>query len=747
MNNFKPQHANWWVGSVLAGAIFLPGLSLAQQQSDSDSQDETVFEKVTVTATKRSNDLREIAGSVSALTGEMLSDMGAESLSDYINRLPGVHFNDYQPGVSEVVIRGVSASTYHEQGQTTVGYFINDIPLSEAGWPIVLPDVDTFDLERVEVLRGPQGSLYGAATLGGLVNYIAKEAKTDGFNAAFEGSLGSTKNSGDPNYSVKGMVNLPLIDDVLAARFVVLDRYEGGYLDNIGTGEDHANNIEVKGYRGSVMYTPTEQTKISFMSMYQETDLDDQTYATFPTLTRDTVVPEPHHTEFTLHSLRLEQDLGFADLTFLGAVADKDSLIVFDYSLNGYLQAGVGTWSDGFGEADSDHLELRLSSKGTGSFNWLVGVTRYTSEKRSNDAVYQAGAADYIDANPDLFGGFSGSLLAPNDYFTQYQVAQDNEDSAIFGEISYALTQALELTIGGRYFDTSSETIVTRPPSATFAGVYSSETVSYGGTSAETGFTPKVSLKYSYSEDLMMYASYSEGFRVGGTNPNPPGLTAGAPQSYEPDSTTNMEIGARVDLLDNSLLLDATLFRIDWTDIQVRLFTPAPDYLAYVTNAGEAQIDGVEFSAAWRPINLVEFNTNVTYLDAAISEFLPDTFAVGGGYEEGTTLPGASDWTIANNLVLNLDDLPFAPRVTLSHRYVSEAPVAFRSVTKRGGYNMVDLRADMAITDTTKLAIYVDNVFDEYAILNSPFGDYYPAPLASVTRPRTIGARISWTLY
>ena len=345
MNHFKPQHLARLVSGVLAGSLLLPGLALAQDESDTQKEEETVFEKVTVTATKRSNDLREVAGSVSALTGDMLSEMGAESLGDYINRLPGVHFNDYQPGVSEVVIRGVSASTYHEQGQTTVGYFINDIPLSEAGWPIVLPDVDTFDLQRVEVLRGPQGSLYGAATLGGLVNYIAKEAQTDGIDAAVEASLGSTKNSEDANYSVKAMVNLPIIEDTLAARFVVLDRYEGGYLDNVGTGVDASNNVEVKGYRGSLVYTPAEGTKISLMSMFQESDLDDQTYATYPTLTRDTVVPEPHHTEFTLHSLRVEQDLGFADLTFLGALAEKDSLIVFDYSLNGYLQSDVGTLS------------------------------------------------------------------------------------------------------------------------------------------------------------------------------------------------------------------------------------------------------------------------------------------------------------------------------------------------------------------------------------------------------------------
>ncbi|TNE64802.1 MAG: TonB-dependent receptor [Alphaproteobacteria bacterium] len=728
------------LSSALMGTLALQSAAQAADEAVKEVQ----FEEIIVTANKRSENLRTVAGAVSAMTGDQLSELGADSLSDYITRLPGVHFNDYQPGVSEVVIRGVSATTYHEQGQTTVGYYINEVPLNEAGWPIVIPDIDTFDLERVEVLRGPQGSLYGASALGGLVNYIAREADTDGYDGAFEASLGHTKGAGDPSYSVKGMANVPLVKDKLAVRVVGLERKEAGYLDNEGTGEDDVNNLSVRGFRGSVVFKPSEGTKLSWMSMYQETNLDDATYVTVPTLVRNTFVPEPHETKMWLHSLRLDQDLEFADLTVLGAIANKDSVIVFDYSSSGYLQ-GTPTWSDGFGEADSKHIEARLSSKDDGPFSWLVGAAYYESTKYSNDAVYQEGAADFIDANPGDFGGNSGAALAPGDYFSQYVVDQENKDWAIFGEVSYDITDQLNLTAGGRYFDSKSDTAVTIPPSASFLGVYDAVGTQFGALSAETGFTPKVTLKYQATEDFMVYARYSEGFRVGGANPNA-GRLDGVSPAYDPDSITNYEVGTRVDLLDKSLLLDLTAFHIKWTDMQVRLFTPAPYYYSYLTNAGAAKIDGLEFSLSWRPTDVLDLHSNITYLDARVSTFVPDTFAAGGGHEPGTTLPGSSKWTIANSATLHFDDVTMQPSLMVSHKYLSEAPVAFNSVTQRGGYHLVDVRGTLKVAENVELAVYVENLFDKYGILSSPFGDYYlPNPLGSVTRPRSVGMKFSWT--
>ncbi|MGH8309655.1 MAG: TonB-dependent receptor plug domain-containing protein, partial [Steroidobacteraceae bacterium] len=195
------------IGLSMVGFAAASGAE-AQILAAEDARRSDPLAEVIVTATKRQERLQDVAAPISAVTGQQLQEMGAQTLADYITKLPGVQFNDYQPGVSEVIIRGVSATTYHEQGQTVVGYYINEIPLSEAGWPIVIPDVDTFDLDRVEVLRGPQGTLFGAAALGGLVNYIAREADPSGFDSAFEAMLGSTRNADDVNYAAKGMLNV-----------------------------------------------------------------------------------------------------------------------------------------------------------------------------------------------------------------------------------------------------------------------------------------------------------------------------------------------------------------------------------------------------------------------------------------------------------------------------------------------------------------------------------------------------------
>ncbi|MGH6609936.1 MAG: TonB-dependent receptor, partial [Burkholderiaceae bacterium] len=358
---------------VTAGCAGLVSTSvvLAQNAAPDD-----ILDTVVVTANKREQELREVAGSVSAYTGEQLQEIGAQSLADYITRLPGVVFNDYQPGVSEIVIRGVAATTYHEQGQAVAGYYINEIPLSEPGWPIVIPDIDTFDLERVEVLRGPQGTLFGSASLGGLVNYIAREADPSGFDAAFQTSVGSTSDSDDLNYGAKGMVNVPLIDDKLALRAVLLERRDAGYVDNIRTGREDSNDLTTRGARVSAVFTPADATRLSWLSLYQETDLEDQTYVTIPTLTRDTYASEPHTTEMLLHSARLDQELGFANLTVLGALADKESRIVFDYTANFGPTFLGGNPTVGFGDAESEsrNFEIRLASIGESRIGWLIGA-------------------------------------------------------------------------------------------------------------------------------------------------------------------------------------------------------------------------------------------------------------------------------------------------------------------------------------------------------------------------------------
>jgi outer membrane receptor protein involved in Fe transport len=737
------RHANFQAGlqrlnrSILYAAAGSAGMIAATSAIAQDVKQDDVLEinTIIVTANKREQELRDVAGSVSAYTGEQLKALGAQSLSDYITRLPGVVFNDYQPGVSEVVIRGVAATTYHEQGQTVVGYYINEIPLSEPGWPIVIPDVDTFDLERVEVLRGPQGTLFGSASLGGLVNYIAKEADTSGFDAAIQTSAGSTRDSDDLNYGVKGMVNVPLAEGKFAVRVVGLERRDAGYADNIRTGQKDSNDLTTRGTRLSAVFTPSETTKLSWLTMYQDTDLQDQTYVVMPTLTRDTYIPEPHTTEMLINSLRLEQELGFANLTVLAARADKESRITFDYTANVLpaVRARGPVYSIGDAEAKSSNFEVRLSSLGESRVGWVVGAMYLKSDKDALDSTKQNGIASYLTAN-----GLPGAVLAPNDSYDRYFSSREDKEMALFGEVTFNFTDSLSLAAGGRLFEAKSDNTVGRLVGVDFPSGYA-----YSENKKDDGFTPKVAFSWKPNQDFMLYTSYSEGFRVGGANPNPPQITPTA-STYDSDSVKNYEFGVRSTLAGGILQLDATVFHIDWDDIQVRLFGPAPTYYAYVTNAGGAKIDGVEFTGTVRAGRHVEFQTNVSYNDARISAFVPDVYAPGGGYSKGTTLPGSSEWTVSNSLSFAFDNVAFDPHVLLTHRYLSAAPVSFTNVAEKGDYHLVDLRAGATFGKALGVTLFVNNVFDKYGILNWPFGDFN-LPAASVTRPRTIGLTVDWS--
>ena len=716
--------------------------AFAQDQSTNTASDAPVLaapvtssaDDVIVTANKREQSLRDVALPISAVTGEQLAKANANSLGDYIVRLPGVVFNDYQPGVSEVVIRGIAATTYHEQGQTTTGYYINDINVVEPGFPIGIPDVDTFDLDRVEVLRGPQGTLFGSSTLGGLVNYIVKTADPSGVHAAVEGSVGSTNHtSGEVNWSGKAMINLPIIKDVLAVRVMGLQRVDAGYLDNLGTGQRGSNDFRTRGLRGSIVFTPAEGTKLTYLSTYQDTKLDDQTYLTdIKALTRSGIANnEPQKTSFFLNALRLDQDVGFANFTVFGSVDQKTNLTQFDASYYGFL---TGHTTDrlapvGITEARANikQVEARLASKGDGPFTWLIGSSYMRATKHEYDYDIAPGSQAAL-----------GAVQAPGDRIYGFVSDTLNTDFGVFGQVSYRPVPALELTLGGRYYSNRAEGDVTNQHSYVSG---SATDISGHVDQRDQGFTPKATISVRPTQGFLAYLTYSRGYRVGGINPNA-GLLAGLPVSYGSDNVDNYEAGVKFGLLQNRLLIDATVFDIDWKNIQAREFGPAPTFYSYVINAGAANVAGVEFSGTAKLTRNLTFSSNVTYQDAQLSAFLPYAFAPNGaGYESGSTLPGSSRWSLANNLVLDYPQLRFAPTLEVAHRYISSAPVAFGNSSYRGGFSQFDVRASVTAIGKVRVLAFLNNAFDKRGLLNGPFaGQTFPA--FSIIRPRTVGLRL-----
>ena len=703
---------------------------------------------IIVTATKRNESVRQIAAPISAISGDQLQKMNANSLGDYINRLPGVVFNDYQPGISEVVIRGISATTYHEQGQTTVGYYLNEVDLVEPNFPIAIPDVDTFDIDRVEVLRGPQGTLFGSSTLGGLVNYVAKTADPTKFDLAAEGLVGSTKNADRQlNYAGKAMVNIPIIQDKLAVRVMALQRFDAGYLDNPGLTppKKGTNDFRTRGIRGSVVFTPFEGTKITYLGAYQDTKLDDQTYITFNhTYTRVTQHAEAQKTSFFLNSLRLDQDLGdIATLTVLGSVDKKTNFTVLDDSFYGYI-TGNPTGPDAPFDTTHAHaniktIEARIASKDDGGpFRWLIGSSYMRATKTSFDQLLAPGAEAIV-----------GPIQAPNDYIYRYLSDTLNTDFGIFGEATWKPVKGLELTVGGRYYRTRASGTVTN-----FAGVIGSNTTDLIGRSnqKDSGFTPKATITVRPNSHLLAYFTYSRGYRVGGINPNAGLVTGNAngasiPTSYGSDRVDNYEAGVKTTLLNGALTADLSIFDMEWKNIQAREFGPAPGFYSYVVNAASANVTGVEAAVTVRPIKPLSFSTSITYEDARLTSFLPYVFAANGlgGYSSGTKLPGSSKWSVSNNIDYELTDLPGKPTISLAHRYLSKAHVDFDSPVFRGNFNIFDARVAFSVMDKFRITGFVNNMFNKYGILNGPFSGQ-TSPAYSIVRPRTYGLRLDWSL-
>ena len=726
-------------------AVVAPAWAQDAAPAETTAEDATTLQTVTVTAGKREQSVREVAGSVSAVTGQQLQDIGAQSLADYIQSTPGVVFNQYQPGVSHVVVRGIATSSGNVQGQGTTGYFLNEVPLNEPGFTIVVPDIDTFDLNRVEVLRGPQGTLFGSASMGGSINYVANTADATGFDAAVEATVSQTRNA-DTGFGAKAMVNIPIKQDVFAIRAVAQYRDDPGYLDNIGLGRDGSNDVSVSGGRLSMVLTPSENTTLTWLSLLQTTDSDDNSYRipALGDLVRDTAVAEFTDTDIALHSLRLDQDFGWANFTALASYQKKQQDWRFDYTpirvfYNADLDLDLTSplYINSGGESEGRSIELRLTSPSGGRFEWLLGAMYFDTDKFLYEAIGAEGAATAFD-NSSLYGPGAGAVIAPDgEIFNAFYSDVSGSEAALFGEGTYAFSPQWKLTVGGRLFKTKVRITSTQVGFSTYPGdpiVTPSET-------DESGFNPKLSLSYTPNDNVMFYGLASEGFRFG--TPNTPGLSAfPIPAGSGSDSLTNYELGTRTTWLDGRLQLDATAFYVDWSDIQLRLQTP--DFFNYATNGGKAYSRGIELSANWRPNDQFQWLSSVTWQRARLDEDLFILFA--GTAPKGSRLPGSSDWSVNNNLSYRFDSR-FSPTLTLTHQYLSEGISDLNSAVpgavpnEQGDYNLFDLRFRMSFGNTD-ITLFGSNLTDERGVTRTVsevngLGE-------GIVRPRTFGVTAHW---
>lgn len=692
-----------YIAAAFVACIAAPSFA-ADQAAPSTSGN---LDEIVVTASKRAEPLREVADSVTAFTAENLQSIGAQSMEDYIGRAPGVQFQASNPGISNVTIRGVGTATvFPDQGQATTGIYLNDIPLTDPGFAISVPDVDVFDMQRVEVLRGPQGTLFGAATLGGAVNYILNPVNLEKFDAHAQLGTAKTSNASDLGYTAKIAVNTPLIDDVFGIRLTAIKRYDTGYLDNIGTGQKDANYRKIEDLRLNALWKINDKNDLSFFSLYDRSLNGDGFYA-FPqlgNLVRDTFIPEIASFITRINSLKLNSTFDFATFTLLAADSSKSQDSEAD--LTPYY--GPPTSSPSLARTRSDMVEVRLTSPSNQKLEWLFGIYYGYFDEQYPTPTYQDGV--------DVF------------YF---DVGYKSNELSEFAEATYHFSDQWRATVGGRYYDIrlATDTVQGVPPDLT----------SDEGHQQGKGFSPKASITFEPNKDLMTYALISKGFRMGGVNLVAPIATFPTPATYGSDSLVNYEIGIRPSWLDHTLTLDTAIFFIDWSDIQLRL--ARPDGFAYVKNAGAAHNKGIENSLSWRPNQNWAFQANLTYLQAALAA--PLDLGNGTTLLKGAVLPGASKWTSSETATYTWSS-GSSPFLMLSHRFVSKATSDFSNTLPIGDYHLFDVRAGAHIGSKIILTAYAENVADRRGVtaaenFGSYLNDFY-------IRPRTIGLQFDWAL-
>ena len=696
----------------------------------------TALEEIVVSAQKRVERLQEVPVPVTAINTAALAETDQVRLQDYYMTVPGLTLNsggNQNNGVPVLAIRGLSSGG----GNPTVGITVDDVPygattaLAGGG---VAPDLDPSDLARIEVLRGPQGTLYGANSIGGLLKFVTVDPSTDRVSGRVQGDFSSIEYGG-PTYGVRGAINLPL-SDTIAVRASAFVRRNGGYVDNIETGERGTNWGNAAGGRLSGMWKPSDTFSLKLSALLQSSTVHGSSSANedidgfhrlLQTYLQGTGAIDR---QTQVYSATANAKLGQFDLTSVtGYSLDHLSDIVdFSQSILPQTQAQFGVSGSPLFDFENTYKfteDLRLSSSLGPKIDWLLGLF-YDHE---NSLWRQA-----LLAEDALTSAIVGSWAT-----FQWQVGY--VEYSAYTDFTFHITDRFNVQVGGRearlrqtYGEVDAGVFITA-----FDGL-ASPLVSVQPASHENPFTYLVTPQFKIAPNLMVYARLASGFRPGG--PNQTAAVFGTPLNYKADTTKNYELGMKGDLLGRSLSIDTSLYYIDWKDIQLSAYNPV-DYTTYFTNGSRAKSEGVELSLASSPLPGLTLSAWGVWDEAVLTAPFPPQSSVLA--VPGERLPFTSRWS--GNFSID-DDFPLG--ATLSG--FAGAAVSYQGDRPQGfiageaaqqilpAYTKVDLRFGLK-SDTWSASFFINNVTDKRGALS---GNPIPPPQAFFfIQPRTIGVTVS----
>jgi outer membrane receptor protein involved in Fe transport len=729
--------------------------------------------EIVVTATRRAEPLQEVAISVTAFTGDELVKRGITNYDDLIRSIPGVNSSGTND-MNRFAIRGIlTTNQVSDNGaQKLVTVYLDDLPMTS--FSILTPGINTDDLERVEVLRGPQGTLFGSGSMSGAIRYITKKPDSSGFDASVDADYSQIKGGSDSK-RISGMVNVPLIDGKLAGRITSFADDAGGWIDNIETGVNNSNTRKATGIRASLLWKPIDRFTATLM--FTDDTIKNGDFGLYnPALGLNKAATDiPFRPNFTVKtaSVTLEYDFGGAALS--SSTAYAKSFSKWNLDLPGVLSDAIPFF---YGESiDTKTMveDLRLQSKGDGAFSWVTGL--YYLNQRSTHVAAESTTASFADAHG--MTGITG-ILSPgfDDYtptvdFWDWYNEKKSKEVALYGEASYAITPEWKATVGLRETQASFKAFDTQPAldaQGTFYGaafspgpsaiVYVPQPMSGVDTGNVTSFTPKFSLQWLPGKNQNYYVTISKGFRR--PHPNLQGQVNGGRSTLDPndptvipvvansDSLWNYELGAKTLWLENRLRLNTSLYRIDWSNMQVGLVRPS-DTSPFYGNIGQARVYGAEVELEARPTHRLDVGINVTGISAKIVD-LSAHDALTSGAQVGSKM-ASPDFKIGGfvQYTWDVDRVgPMFARVDAQHvaSYPNTFPNSPGANTPNGQYKVVPSYevANMSIgwaNDHLRATLYVDNVFNNQTPIfidaAGGLGNDYKG-----LQPRTFGIRVGW---
>lgn len=734
----RPRHP----GTLALGVLTLAVGQAWAQTAPSDSAEVAATDTVTISATRRLEAIRDVPLSITKVSTDAQLDLGAKDLVDLLATVPGVTYNQTlgRSGSGDIVVRGVSTGIVTN---STVGIYIDDVPVGSSSGQnrgSSAFDQRLLDLSSIEILKGPQGTLYGASSMGGLLKYNTRIPDATLFSGLLGGEASKTRHGGG-NYTAYGNLNVPLSAGTSALRASVFHSRDGGYTDATGPGGgEDVNSGTVTGARLALGLRPFKGLDIRLSAQTQESKFDGLAVTSYDTVTNRPVAedlvrvglryPEPSRQKVNLAALNIEADLGWArfySITGHQTQRAQDKTDLNDGFLNlfppflGIEEIDMLSKT----QLDKTTQEFRLVSRSGGTVEWLAGFF-YADEKSDGQTLW----------NPTLA---ATSVFPPGvPLLDNAGIETKWKETALYGTLVWNVSPALALTAGARASKNEQDIanrsagLLAAPPGTTLA------------SSSESPTTYLVAARYKLTPASSVFARAASGYRAGGPNPSFADPVTGVLTSsdpYESDSLWSYEVGYKADLADGRGSFEVAVFQIDWKDLQVQV---ASTGAATLGNAGKARVRGLELGGTFRPADAWTVRAAASLLDAQLTTDSPEL-----GGQAGDRLPMSPEVAASVNVRYDLTLAASPAFVALNISHTGDREVSFDGNTGSPNYTLpayttVDLNAGWQVAGFD-VGAYVRNVGDTRGQVSAytQFAGLGVPNWVNTIRPRTVGVTAS----